>query len=114
MPSELATQGFIVRILPYQVTAEAGETIPFEVEIRNPFFRPKDAIIQIVAPPGWELEQGVQTLRISSTHRLSFKVTPPPGLTVRRARLAVDLTIAGQRFGQQAESLVTVLARGTT
>jgi glyoxylase-like metal-dependent hydrolase (beta-lactamase superfamily II) len=110
-PSELATQGFIARILPYQVTAGAGETIPFEVEVRNPFFRPKEAVIQVVAPQGWEVEGGTQILQILGTHQLSFKVTPPPGLSVRRARLAVDLTIAGQRFGQQAEALVTVIAR---
>ena len=111
-PSELATRGFIARILPYQVTAEAGETIPFDIEIRNPFFRPKEAVIQVVAPQGWQVEAGTQILKLSGTQKLSFKVTPPPGLSVRRARLAIDLTIAGQRFGQQAEALVTVLAGG--
>jgi glyoxylase-like metal-dependent hydrolase (beta-lactamase superfamily II) len=109
-PSELAPQSFIARILPYQVTAAAGERISFKVEVHNPFASPKEAAIQVVAPPGWEVEEGSQTLEISSTHQFFFKVTPPRGLTIRRARLAVDLTIAGQRFGQQAEALVTVLA----
>ena len=112
MPSEHAAHGFIARILPYQVTAEAGETISLEVEIRNPFPRPKQAVIQMIAPQGWQVEDGTRIVQISGIHQLAFKVTPPPGLTVRRARLAVDLTLAGQRLGQQAEALVTVVARG--
>jgi glyoxylase-like metal-dependent hydrolase (beta-lactamase superfamily II) len=108
----LGAEGFIARISPYQVTAAAGEAIPFEVEIRNPFPRPQEATIQVVVPLGWEIEQRVQILQISSLHRISFKVTPPSGMAVRRARLAVDLTVAGQRFGQQAEAVVTILPRG--
>ena len=111
-PSDLAPHSFIARILPYQVTAQAGQTISFEVEVRNPFVSPKEGVIEVVAPPGWKIEGGFQTLEISGTHQLSFKVTPPPGLSVRRARIAVDLTVDGQRFGQQAEALVTVFARG--
>ena len=106
---DLGAEGFLARISPYQVTALAGEMTSFEVELRNPFPRPEEAVIQVVAPRGWEVEPTEQTLQITGVHQLSFKVTPPPNLTVRRARLAVDLTIAGQRFGQQAEALVTVI-----
>src|SRR5215211_2639525 len=108
----LGAEGFIARIMPYQVSVLAGETIPFEVEIRNPFLQPGEAVIRVVAPQGWEIQPSMQSLQISSIHQYSFKATPPPGLVVRRVRLAVDLTVAGQRFGQQAEALVTVLARG--
>lgn len=108
--SELETQGFIARILPYQVTVTAGETIVFDVELRNPFSCPEEALIHVVAPPGWMVEQEKQTFQISDIHQLSFKVTPSPGVAVRRARVAIDVTIARQRFGQLAEALVTVLA----
>jgi glyoxylase-like metal-dependent hydrolase (beta-lactamase superfamily II) len=106
---DLGAEGFIARISPYQVTALAGKAIPFEVEIRNPFPGPEEAVIRVVAPRGWEVEPAEQVLQIVDVHQLSFKVTPPPGLAIRRARLAVDLTVAGQRFGQQAEALITVL-----
>jgi glyoxylase-like metal-dependent hydrolase (beta-lactamase superfamily II) len=111
-PSELATKGFIARILPYQISAEAGKTISLEVEVRNPYSHPKPAIVRLVAPQGWSVDDGCQSLELSGTHQLSFKVTSPPGLTVRRARLAIDLTIAGKRFGQLTEALVTVLPKG--
>src|SRR5215216_920717 len=110
---DLGAEGFLARITPYQSTVPAGETSLFEVEIRNPFPLPEEAMIQVVVPRGWEVEPAVQTRQISGVHQFSFKVTPPRGLAVRRARLAVDLTIAGQRFGQQAEALVTVAAGST-
>ena len=108
----LGAEGFIARIVPYQVTVLAGEPFPIEVEIRNPFSGSEEAIVRLVMPPGWEASPNLQILEISDDLQLSFKVTPPPDLSVRRARLAVDVIIAGQRFGQQAEALVTVLARG--
>ncbi|HJR78704.1 MAG TPA: MBL fold metallo-hydrolase [Anaerolineales bacterium] len=110
---DLGAEGFIARISPYQVTATAGETIPFEVEIRNPFPLPEEIVLRVVVPQGWDVDPVEQTQQISGVHPLSFSVTPPDGLAVRRARIAVDLTVAGQRFGQQAEALVTVLARDT-
>ena len=110
----LGAEGFIARIVPYQVTALAGETFSIEVEIRNPFPGSEEAIVRLVVPQGWEASPNLQILEISDLLQLSFKVTPPPGVAVRRARLAVDLIIAGRRFGQQAEALVTVLARGST
>ena len=110
---DLGAEGFIARIMPYQADVFAGETIPFDVEVRNPFPHPEEVVVRVVAPRGWEVQPEVQTLQISGIHQFSFKATPPPGLTVRRARLAVDLTVARQRFGQQAEALVTVLPQIT-
>ncbi len=105
---DLGAEEFLARISPYQVTASAGEEISFEVEIRSPFHQPENALIQVVAPEGWDVEPVEHTLHMTGIHHISFKVTLPAGLAVRRARIAVDLTIAGQRFGQQAEALVTV------
>jgi glyoxylase-like metal-dependent hydrolase (beta-lactamase superfamily II) len=108
---DLGAEGFIARISPYQVAVLAGKTIPFEVEIRNPFPRTEEAVIRVVAPDGWASEPAEQVLLINSVHHLSFKITTPSGISVRRARLAVDITVAGQRFGKQAEALVTILLR---
>jgi glyoxylase-like metal-dependent hydrolase (beta-lactamase superfamily II) len=107
---DLGAEGFIARIVPYQVTALAGKTIPLEVEIRNPFPQSEEAVIRLVMPQGWQAAPNIQILQIPGICQLLFTVTPPPGLIVRRARLAIDLTIAGQRFGQQAEALITILS----
>jgi glyoxylase-like metal-dependent hydrolase (beta-lactamase superfamily II) len=110
---DLGAEGFIARIVPYQMTAVAGEVIPIEVEIRNPFPGVEEAIARLVMPYGWEATPNIHILEISGVYQLSFKVIPPPDLTMRRARLGIDVTIAGQRFGQQAEALVTVIPRHT-
>jgi glyoxylase-like metal-dependent hydrolase (beta-lactamase superfamily II) len=110
---DLGAEGFLARITPYQVTAAADEKIFFEVEIRNPFPQPEESTIRVVVPQGWKVEPAEQTQQIHGVHQCSFKVTPPSSLTVRRARIAVDLTIAGQHFGQQAEALITVSSRDT-
>lgn len=106
---ELGAEGCLARILPYQAAVSEGETIPFTVVVRNPFPSTQEALLRVAAPQGWVVEGGLQSLRISGIHQFSFNVTPPPGLVVRRARLAIDLTVGGQRFGQQAEALVTIL-----
>jgi hypothetical protein len=49
------------------------------------------------------------SLGASEAGTVGFRLTPPSGLTVRRARVAADVTIGGQPFGQQAEALVTVV-----
>jgi glyoxylase-like metal-dependent hydrolase (beta-lactamase superfamily II) len=105
---DFGAEGFLARISPYQVNVPAGESISFVVEIRNPFPGLGDALLRVVAPQGWEVEPAEQKLQIKGVQELTFKVTPR-GPAVRRARIAVDVTIAGQRFGQQAEALVTVL-----
>ncbi len=110
---DLGAEGFLARISPYQVTVPAGETISFAIEIRNPFPRVEEAVLRVVAPQGWEVEPEEQRLQIEGVQQLTFTVTPT-GPAVRRARVAVDLTTAGQRFGQQAEALVTLLDRDST
>ena len=110
---DLGAEGFLARISPYQVTVPAGETISFAIEIRNPFPRSEEAVLRVVAPQGWEVEPAEQRLQIEGVQQLTFTVTPT-GPAVRRARVAVDVTIASQRFGQQAEALVTLLDRDST
>jgi glyoxylase-like metal-dependent hydrolase (beta-lactamase superfamily II) len=110
---DLGAEGFLARISPYQVTVPAGETISFVLEIRNPFPRVEEAVLRVVAPQGWEVEPAEQRLQIEGVQQLTFTVTPT-GPAVRRARVAVDVTIASQRFGQQAEALVTLLDRDST
>ncbi len=102
-------EGFGVWLRPYQVTARAGETIVFEVEVRNPFARQAQASLRMVVPADWCAQPNEVCLSLSAreTRITSFAVTPH-GAAVRRARVAVDVTIDGKRFGQQAKAFVTV------
>lgn len=109
-------EGFIARLSPYQAEARGGEPVAYTVELRNPFGEAADAVARVVAPPGWTVEPADGELRVAlgpyETKPVGFRVRPAAGQTVRRARIAVDVTVGGARFGQQAEALVTVARPG--
>jgi hypothetical protein len=106
-------EGFGAWIGPYQSRIADGGRGLFNVAIRNPFDRHEDACVEVVVPAGWRAEPATIMLRLAprETANAEFAVVPPRGIRIRRARIAVDLTVADRRFGQQAEALVDVVAR---
>lgn len=108
---DLDAEGFIAWIHPYQPVTSAGEQLEFEVEVRNPFSYREKAVVRIAAPAGWKVAEPEQNIPLdaNATSTVKFHVNVPAGVKVRRARIAADLTVGGQRFGQQAEALVTVV-----
>jgi hypothetical protein len=65
--------------------------------------------VSLVAPGGWDLSHATQDLLLGAGAEgvLVFRITAS-GRTMRRARVAADLTVGGLRLGQQAEALVDV------
>ena len=107
---DFGAEGFAARITPYQAEVAAGSAVQLEVEVLNPFARPEQATVMLVAPSGWLVETATATLSLAPNGAASahFVVTPPAGEHVRRERVAADITVGGRRFGQQAEALLTV------
>jgi glyoxylase-like metal-dependent hydrolase (beta-lactamase superfamily II) len=107
---DVGAEGPIARIEPYTVTAAAGTRQTFVVETRNPFPHTADAVVRLVVPEGWAADPREAHCPViahaTATNR--FEVSTPAGRVIRRARIAADVTIAGQPFGQQAEALVTL------
>lgn len=105
---DLGTEGFLARITPYQALIRGGDTIAYEIEVRNPFDYRAEALLRMVVPPGWESSalEGVW-LEPRATCIIGCQVKAPAEFSERRARIAVDLSIDGQRFGQQAEALIS-------
>lgn len=103
--------GFIVRLTPYHPTVRAGERIEFQAEITNPFAHSAEAFARVIAPPGWTAlpETLSVALNAHATNAVSFVVISAANTPLRRARLALDITIDGQPFGQQAEALITTM-----
>ncbi len=88
------------RIEPYRSSVARGETFPLTVSVVA-----APAEVSLVLPNGWTAEPGSAALAQSGEVR--FDVTAGPRRE-RRARVAADVTVAGVRFGQQAEALVDV------
>ncbi len=113
----LGTEGFLARITPYQSVAHWKEKVEFVAEVRNPYDKLVEGRVKMIVPPDWEIVHidaarsmagtAVVWMEPLSVCRIKFCVEPPADFSARRARVAVDVTIDGQRFGQQAEALVS-------
>ena len=106
---DFGAEGFGARIEPYRSSLSSGESGEFEVTVRNPFGRAEVATVSLVAPQGWSVDPDRQEVRLEAHAEATvvFRLTPA-GDSVRRARVAADLTVGDTPFGQQAEALVTV------
>ncbi len=103
-------RGVGARIEPYRSLVEAGSRCSVMVTMVNPFGRRAELRGVMVVPGGW---QCTPTERRRDTEpnemvKLEFTIQPGPS-SVRRARIAVNMTAGGVRFGQQAEGLVDVV-----
>jgi glyoxylase-like metal-dependent hydrolase (beta-lactamase superfamily II) len=102
--------GFGARLEPYQSTVRPDTTFTMTALLRNPFKRVAEASVAFVAPDGWSATPAFRQIVLGplDSAPVSFAVHAAAGVRVRRARVAIDLTIDGIRFGQHAEALVTV------
>jgi glyoxylase-like metal-dependent hydrolase (beta-lactamase superfamily II) len=107
---DFGPEGFPVRIEPYRPTIAPGEAVELDVTVRNPFDRADSAEVRLVTPPGWTADPPERTVELGARAetQLRFRVSPNGADSVLRARVAVDLTVGGVRFGEQAEALVSV------
>lgn len=108
------TDGFVAWILPYQSQAQGGEPLEFTAHVRNAHEKAVDVALTIQAPAGWDVPAGPLCLDVQAcaSNTLAFQVTPPVGLTARRARIALDVTVNGRHLGELAEALISVRPGG--
>jgi glyoxylase-like metal-dependent hydrolase (beta-lactamase superfamily II) len=108
---DFEAEGVGARIEPYRSVVRAGATASLEARLRNPFGRTSEVVARPVAPRGWIVDPPIVTVSVRADEEAAvrFAISPPAGVTARRARVAVDMTVDGVRFGQQAEALVDVV-----
>ena len=104
-------EGFGAWIRPYQATVAEGETLPLEVEVRNPLPHRERVTATVVAPPDWHIESAQSSIELDPGEHalLPFTVVPPVGCAGRRVVVAADLKVGSHRFGQHAEALIKVI-----
>ncbi|MCM3717779.1 MBL fold metallo-hydrolase [Fictibacillus phosphorivorans] len=107
---DLGAGGIGARITPYQSYVYSGQPFNIGIDVKNPFTSESDVDIQVIVPAGWNVQKGNFPIRIGGLERksVSVTITPASGQTMRRARIAADITIGERPFGQLAEALVTV------
>ena len=83
--------------------------LTIEVIVRNPFPRAAQAFVGLVVPDGWAVDPTSVPLELPPDGEATLRATiRPAARTVRRARIAADVTIDERRFGQHAEALVDI------
>ena len=106
---DLGLEGFAARIEPYRSEVTAGAELALDVWVRNPYPDADRADVRLVVPAGWAAEPDAQQVAMDGRSDTILRfVLRPAGEPVRRARIAVDVSIGSRRLGQQAEALVTV------
>ncbi|WP_052737933.1 MBL fold metallo-hydrolase [Bacillus sp. SA1-12] len=107
---DFGADGFAAIIQPYQLTVNQGESFTIEVEIKNPFNEEKEVKAKMFAPKGWIIETSECIAFVPSRQAILYKttITVPKEAVGYRERIAVDVTIGEQRFGQQAEALISI------
>lgn len=118
---DLGDEDFLARITPYQQDVPRGEDFRVQVEVHNPIRGRAEVTVRLVVPAGWRVrhadpdgrgdaldgDRAALWLSESGPAVVAFEVTPTT-FPVRRARIAVDVTAGGHRFGEQAEALITI------
>lgn len=107
----LDPQFFFVR--PYWAFAGAGEEVELEVQLTNHCAHPAEFDIRPNPPAGWVFKPDRITGRLAEgeTARLPLRLAIAADAASARRRVATyDLTLGGRRFGQEAESLISVTA----
>jgi glyoxylase-like metal-dependent hydrolase (beta-lactamase superfamily II) len=107
---DLEGHGPVAEIHPYRIEAGAGHPFEVTVDIRNPAPAAQEVTLRLSVPAGWLVQPGEERAFLASGARtsVSFDVIAPAGTTVRRGRIAVDLSVGARRLGQLVEALVDV------
>ncbi|GGH73382.1 glyoxylase-like metal-dependent hydrolase (beta-lactamase superfamily II) [Pullulanibacillus pueri] len=105
--------GSLATLSPYQKMVQKNETFTLTAVVKNPYSEQKSIVAALHVPEHWGVHETAQQVTVSEKGlaELFFSVTAPD-FEVRRARIAVDVTIGDEKFGQQAEALVTISSKG--
>ncbi len=106
---DFGSGGFGAKIEPYRSAVNRGGTVTLIATLQNPFPRSAEVVGAAVAPAGWRCDPPSQAIVVGPHRSARFEFTVHTNaIAARRARVAVDLTVDGVRFGQQAEALIDV------
>jgi glyoxylase-like metal-dependent hydrolase (beta-lactamase superfamily II) len=98
----------LVAISPYQLQVRCGEAFTLQVSFSLHRVEARAVTFKPVLPDGWTYQQPLDSTLQKTPYQAQVRVTPglQPG---RRYRVAVDVCVDGQPWGQVAEAFVDVL-----
>ena len=99
---------FLAHLEPYQNVVKPCSTFTITATVYNPFAEAVEAELSLVLPKGFQSKVLVQALEVPAlaTASCTFQIMTSSYLK-RRARVGLDLRLAGKPYGQVAEALVS-------
>ena len=101
-----------MELFPYQATAAPGQTLHYELRVRNHRSEPVTIAACAVLPPGWRTEPETVKLSVEAgqTGSTKFRVSVPKDWHPMEPRLAIaaDVKVNGRYLGQIAEAVIDV------
>jgi len=106
----LGGSDFVARIEPYQATLLDDQIGQFCVIVRNPHPQTEMICLRIDTLSEWHatMPQNSALVAANAEARFMFTLVVPPATECYRVRIAADVTIGSQHYGQHAEALITV------
>lgn len=106
---DLGADGVMARMAPYRSRVAAGSQIALTATVRNPLDISAQATLVPVLPVGWSTEpERIEVQLAAGEERAVELLVTVADAPVRRARVALDVTIGTLRLGQHTEALVDV------
>ena len=107
-PSVLGVNPGWIKLVPYQSTVGAEESLELELEVHNYYDRPISIEADLVVHEGWKYSPENNRAQIApgETDRLQYQLKVGP--VADRYGIAADVTINSKRIGQVAEAIVKV------
>lgn len=104
-------EDFPVIMQPYQKVVETEESFLLQMRVTNPFMDRKPVKAKLILPEGFEGGAEFEA-EAGPGETICFEaVIKAPAQPGYRDRIACDVSFGSQRFGEQAEMLVTVKAQ---
>jgi glyoxylase-like metal-dependent hydrolase (beta-lactamase superfamily II) len=101
-----------VEIFPYQSTARPGQTLDYELRLRNHRSRPISLQARLVLPPGWTHDPQLMEFTVDpgASRATAFRVSIPKSWRGKEERLAIaaDVLAGNKYLGQIAEAVVDI------
>jgi hypothetical protein len=106
---DLAADSMMVRVTPYRSIVQGSSSIVYTATVRNPHPQRTVATLTPVVPQGWRAvpDTITRSLAVGQEASVNFTVVTDDRV-VRRARVAVEVTIGDLSLGQHVEALVDV------
>jgi glyoxylase-like metal-dependent hydrolase (beta-lactamase superfamily II) len=104
---------FWVRLLPYLCFVEPGQTVEYQLLLRNNFSKPSRFEARLLPPPGWTMPEHFAALELApeAQGELKLQGQAPQAGDGRRRLITAEVRINGVSQGPVAEALVTVKPR---